>query len=144
MTGKNGKLIASSTPNSVVGSFIISFNGPDTNMSVWVGSQRKTSGMLRSWWTNSISVTQGSRDSGGKGSNWRSFSFLLWLDAVQYEWPLHGLYHLRITLKTRWSFTMHHIHRTIVEFVSCLIVCFSFSLYVDMQPRRSAAREGKM
>jgi len=33
-------------------------------MSVRVGSQRKTSGMLRSWWTNSIAATQGNHDSG--------------------------------------------------------------------------------
>jgi len=41
---------------------------------------------------------------------------------------------------------VHHICRTIVGFVSSLFVCVFafFSLYADMQPRRSAAREGIM
>ena len=71
------ELIPSSTPNGVIGSFIVLFNKPDTDMSIGVGSQRKTSGMLRSWWTNSIAATQGHPNSGAKESNWHSFSFLL-------------------------------------------------------------------
>jgi len=74
-TRKNGKLIASSSPNSIIGSFIMSFNGPDTDMSVRVGSQRNTLWMLRRWWTNSITATQGCRGSGRKGIKLAFFLF---------------------------------------------------------------------
>jgi len=62
-------LIAAWTPNGIIGSFIISLNWPDIDMSIPVWGQQKTSGMLMSWWTNSIATTEGSRNSGGKGSN---------------------------------------------------------------------------
>jgi len=75
MTRKNGKSITHSTQNGVVRSCIISFNGLHKDMSVWVGSKQKSSGMLRSWWTNAITATQGISDSGGKKSNWHCFLF---------------------------------------------------------------------
>jgi len=136
-TQKNGMSMAFMTPNTIIGSFIISFNGPsNTDISMWDGNRRITTGMLRSWWLNSIDAILGSCDSGGKGSIWCSFilffclSFFssLWLDAVQYKWPWDGFYHLWITFNWRWSLPMRRIRKTIMRYVSCLFVCLFLSV----------------
>ena len=76
MSWKNEKSIIYSTPQGVIRTFIIQFNKPETDTSVRVGSPQKSLGILTSWLSNSIAATQGSRDSGGKGSICRSFFFL--------------------------------------------------------------------
>jgi len=74
MTGKSWRLIIYLTPTGDIGSSITSFRGPDADICVRVGCQRKSSGMLRSWSTNSTAAIQESWESWGKGSIWCSFS----------------------------------------------------------------------
>jgi len=141
---KSGKLIVFLTQNSEIGNSITLLNGLDTDMHIQVGSQQKTSGMLRSWWTKSTAAIQESRDSGGKGSIWHSFFLSFFHDWTQSS--TNGLGTGFITSKSQssggwvcpcavstgqsWEF-----------FLGCLVVLF---LYEEMQPRRSAARQGIM
>jgi len=76
MTWKSWKLIVFLTPNGDTGCSITLFTGPDTDMGIQFGSQRKTSRMVRSLWKNSIATILGSHDSGQNGPIGFFFFFL--------------------------------------------------------------------
>jgi hypothetical protein len=149
---KNGRSNGFLMLSCVIGSFITSFSGRDTATYVRVGNRQKTSRMPKRWSTSFTERTRRSRggnerqqlsfgtrkrrkwvefrDLGaGKGISWTiSFASLCFtsflIGPARYKWPWHGFYHLRITVKWRWSFAVRRIRSIIVRIVlSCFLPC---------------------
>ena len=139
---KNGRLNGFLMLSCVIGSFTTLFNGRDIVTYVQAGNRRKTSRMPRNWstiFTEHIRRSRGGnelsfgtrkrrkwvefRDLGAEEKHQLDdlfcFSLLHFFSycPARYKWPWHGFYHLRITVKWRWSFPVRRIRRIIVRFV---------------------------
>ena len=104
--------------------------------------------MLRSCWTNSIATIQGSRDNGGEGSILAFFSLSFFHSLIGYS---------PVQMASAQVLPPSDYSPVEVQFPNApypqddIGICFLFvfffaffSVYADMQPRSSVAREGIM